>query len=65
MEQHDPRRIALKARELLLQHGRKAEDIAYALMQEEMQHDDVIEAGFWLAVIQEIRVLETTSGAMN
>ncbi len=65
MLQHDPKMIALKAKELLTEQGEKALSVAEANVHQSMDEHDVLQAGFWLAVLHEIKQLETASGLVN
>ena len=57
--------IVMTARSLIDECGEQAEDTAMARMFEAMEKEDVAKASLWMAVIQEIRLINHSSPRLN
>ncbi len=62
---HDPKDVALYARQLVHEHGEQAEQVATDEMYKAMDVDDVNKAAIWLTIISEIREMAQATTSVN
>jgi len=62
---HDPIVITMQAREMVMQHGDRAEMVAKEKMFDYMQQGDMNAAGLWMAIVQEVRKMLRSPSGIN